>query len=133
MRTRPDTRVSDECGTAAVALVVAAAFALVVFVSLANVVTMQYARHAVRAAAEEAVRAGSRSDAPVAECERRARAVLDGLLGPGLRDEVATSCAVSGAPPTVRARADATIRPWVPGLPAWTFSVRADAVQEVLP
>jgi len=130
---RPEWRCCGDSGTAALALVVAAGFALIVFVTLANVVTMQFTRGALHAATDEAVRAGSRADAPVAVCEARARAVLDGLLGPAARDDVDVSCALAGDPPTVRARADAALVPWLPGLPAWSFSVRSDAVQEVLP
>jgi hypothetical protein len=130
---QPARRVVEERGAAGLALVVAAAFALVVFVTLANVVTMQFARHALRAAAEEAVRAGSRAEAPVAECERRARAVIDGLLGPATRDDVVVACVVSGSPPAVHARADAALRPWLPGLPVWSVSVEATSTREVLP
>ena len=114
-------------------MVVAAALALVVFVSLADVVTMMFTRNAVRAAVDEAVRVGSRSDGPIAECELRARAVIDGLLGPAARRGVAVTCSASGTPLQVRARADVTIVPWLPGLPRWSYSVESAAVREVLP
>jgi hypothetical protein len=130
---QPVRETDGEAGTAALALVVAAAFALVLFVTLANVVTMQFTRNAVRAATDEAVRAGSRADAPVPECEARARAVLDGLLGPAARDDVAVVCTVSGAPPSVHARAEVALVPWLPGLPAWSFAVHSAAVQELVP
>ncbi len=130
---RPVERTDAERGSVAIALVVAAGLALVVFVTLANLVTMQFTRGAVRAAADEAVRVASRSDAPVAACEERARAVLDGLLGPAARGGVTLTCSVSGRPPTVRARAEVTIVPWLPGLPEWQLVVRSDAAQEVLP
>lgn len=133
MTVRPVNRSGAERGSAAIALVVAAGLALVVFVTLANLVTMQFTRGAVRAAADEAVRVASRSDAPVTACEARARAVLDGLLGPAARDGVALTCTVSGSPPTVHARAEVTIVPWLPGLPDWRLVVRSDAAQEVLP
>lgn len=133
MIARSVRRTANESGSAGLPLVVAAGLAFVVFVTLANVVTMQFTRLAVRAAAEEAVRAGSRADAPIAECESRARAVLDGLLGPDTRDDIALSCTVAGSPPVVHARADATLRPWAPGLPTWSLAVEAAAAQEVLP
>jgi hypothetical protein len=126
-------RPGSERGSAAVALVVASGLALVVFLTLANLVTMQFTRGAVRAAADEAVRVASRSDAPVAACEARAQVVLDGLLGPAARDGVALTCSVSGSPPTVHARAEVTIVPWLPGLPDWRLVVRSETVQEVLP
>lgn len=118
---------------AGVTFVVAAAFAMVVFVVLADLVTVQLVRGAARAATDEAARAGSRSDAPVADCEARARAVLDGLLGPAARDAVGVTCAVSGSPLSVHARADVAVVPWLAGLPAWSFVVESDAVAEVLP
>ena len=133
MRKRSGVGTGAEIGTAAIALVVAAALSLVVFVSLANVVTMLFARNAVRAAVDEAVRVGSRSDSPTAECEARARAVLDGLLGPAARRGVSISCSTTGARGAVRARADVTLTPWWPGLPSWTYAVESAAVREVLP
>lgn len=124
---------ATERGTAGVAFVVAAGLALVVFVVLANLVVMQFTRQAVRAATDEAVRVGSRSDAPVAACEARAAAVLDGLLAPAAREGVRVTCAVSGSPPAVRAHADVTTAPWVVLLPAWSYRIDGHAVQEVLP
>lgn len=133
MRPRSTVVAADEAGLAGIAWVVAAALALVVFVSLADVVTMMFTRNAVRAAVDEAVRVGSRSDGPIAECELRARAVIDGLLGPAARRGVAVTCSASGTPLQVRARADVTIVPWLPGLPRWSYSVESAAVREVLP
>jgi len=133
MRSRSTVDTSAEAGMAGIAMVVAAALALVVFVSLADVVTMMFTRNAVRAAVDEAVRVGSRSDGPIAECELRARAVIDGLLGPAARRGVAVTCSASGTPLQVRARADVTIVPWLPGLPRWSYSVESAAVREVLP
>jgi len=127
----PSTGAPQE-GSAAITLVVAAALSLVVFVSLANVVTTLSTRHAVRAALDEAVRVGSRSDAPIADCQARAREVLRGLLGPAARRGVAVSCGSGGDPETVQARADVRIVPWWPGLPTWSFSVEATALKEVL-
>ncbi|MFA5883815.1 MAG: hypothetical protein WDA60_08195 [Acidimicrobiia bacterium] len=118
---------------AGIAMVVAAALSLVVFVSLANVVTMVFTRNAVRAAVDEAVRVGSRSDGPIADCETRARAVLDGLLGPAARRDVGVTCTASGSPLQVRARADVTIVPWLPGLPRWSYTVESAEVREALP
>lgn len=133
MTVRPVDRSASERGSAALAFVVAAGLALVVFVTLANLVTMQFTRGAVRAAADEAVRVASRSDSPVTACEARARAVLEGLLGPVARGGVAFRCAVSGTPPSVHARAEVTMVPWLPGLPDWQVVVRSDAAREVVP
>ena len=64
---------------------------------------------------------------------KQARAVIDGLLGPAARRGVAVTCSASGTPLQVRARADVTIVPWLPGLPRWSYSVESAAVREVLP
>ena len=116
-----------------VAFVVAAGMALLVFVSLANVVTLAFTRGAVRAAVEEGARVGARADDPVAACEARARAVLQGLLGSAARDAVLVTCHVEGRPPSVRAHADARLVPWWPGLPALAFTTDASSAQELLP
>lgn len=121
---------AGERGDTAIVLVAAAGLALVLFVMLADLVTMQFARGALRAAADEAVRVGSRSDAPVAACEARAQAAVEGLLGRGARVEF--TCTVSGAPPVVHARGQMTWVPWLPGLPEWPLVVRSASVQEVL-
>ena len=119
---------------AASAMVVAAALSLVVFVALADAVTVLFTRDAVRAAADEAVRVGSRSDAPTVDCEARARAVLEGLLGPAVRERVTVTCAADdGDPRAVAARAEVTIVPWLPGFPPWSFVVESASVREVLP
>lgn len=115
------------------AFVVAAALGFVVFVTLANVVVMQFIRNATRAAVDEAVRVGSRSGDPAADCEARARAVLDGLLGPAAREGMSVRCTVVSDPPRLRARADVVMTPWLPALPAWSFTVSADATREEIP
>lgn len=122
-----------ESGTASLAFVVAAAMACVVFVVLADVVTLQYTRQSVDAALDEAVRAGSRADAPVAVCADRARAVLAGLLGPTARRGIVVTCATTGTPPVVRARATVTRAAWLPGMPGWSDARARRAVLEVLP
>jgi Flp pilus assembly protein TadG len=133
VRVPPASARGGERGAAGVTFVVAAGLALVVFVVLANLVVTQHTRAAVRAAVDEAARVGSRSDAPVADCEARGAAVLAGLLGPSARAGVRVSCAVEGAPSVVRAHADVTVVPWAPGLPAWQYRVDSAVVREVLP
>lgn len=115
------------------AFVAAAGLGLLVFVVLMNGVIVLFTRTAVRAAVDEAVRVGSRADATVTQCEARARAVLDGLLGPVVREGIVVDCRTFGDPPTTRARAVVTVVPWLPGLPVLAFAVEASAVREVLP
>ena len=122
-----------ERGMTAITFVVAAGLSLVMFVSLVNVTAMLFARGAIRAATEEAARVGARSEAPVAACEARARAVLEGLLGPAMRAGVSVRCSVGDDPAAVHARADASLVPWWPGVPRWTFVVDAVSGVESLP
>src|SRR6266542_2451137 len=89
---RPASRLTDESAMTTVQYVVAVGFALVIFVMLANLVVDLYARGVVRAAVDEGARAGARLDAGRSECERRASAVLDDLLGAETRAGVAVRC-----------------------------------------
>ena len=68
--------------------VAATALSLLVFVALANFVVDLYARGVVRSAVDEAARAGATIDSSAADCERRARDVLGGLLGGGAGRQV---------------------------------------------
>lgn len=129
---RVATHGRGEAGSAGAAFVAAAGLALVGFVVIANAITMVFVRGAVRAAVEEAARVGGRSDAPVAECEARARSVLDALLAPKARRGIEVSCELDGDPPAVRARAWVTLEAWLPGFPSWSFGTEARSRREVL-
>jgi hypothetical protein len=112
-----------------VQFVAATALSLVVFVMLANFIVDVYARGAIRAAVDEAARAGAPVDASLADCERRANDALDHLLGGGMRSGVRVDCADGAG--TVRARAHAVLRGWLPGVvPDWTFALTGTAVKE---
>jgi hypothetical protein len=98
-----------------------------VFVALANVVVDLYTRGVARAAVDEAARTGAALDAGVADCERRAADVLDGVVAAGA---VHVSCAeVDGS---MRARAHVALDGWIPGLPTWTFTIDGAVVKERL-
>jgi hypothetical protein len=100
-----------------------------VFVALANLVVDLYARGAVRAAVDEAARAAAPVDVSLDACERRARDVLDGLLGAQMRSGVQVEC--SDAPGSVRARAEVVLPSWLPAVvPDWSFSITGTAVKE---
>jgi hypothetical protein len=112
-----------------VQFVTATAFSLFVFVVLANFVVALYARGAIRAAVDEGARAGAPVDASTAECRQRAADALDALLGGAMRSGVQLECADEFG--TVRARADVTLRGWMPFLiPDWSFSLTGTAVKE---
>lgn len=99
---------------------------------LANVLVWSYARGVVRAALDEGVRAGARSPDAVAECEARARAVLDDLLGGRMREGVgAVRCVDDGD--RVAARAVMTFHGWLPAVPSWTVEAGALATRELPP
>lgn len=116
-----------ETGFLTVQFVAAVGLSLVLFTVLANLVVYGYARGVVRAALDEGVRSASRVDGDAATCQARAEAVLADLLGGPMGDGVTLRC--EGR----RAVADVTLQPWVPGVPAWRFSLAADAVAEEAP
>lgn len=111
-------------------MVVAVAFSLVLVSSMFNLVVFQYGKGVVRAALDEGVRTGGRATASVADCEARAAAAIDDLLG-ALGDEVTLSCAESAGQMTARARV--TFRGWLPTVPDWRFELRGASVREQAP
>jgi hypothetical protein len=107
---------------------VAASLSLVLFVALANAVVDLYVRGVARAAVDEAARAGAALDATVADCHRRAQAVLDGVVG---SNRVRITCRdVGGA---MRARARLVLTGWIPGIPTWSTVVEGEVVKERVP
>jgi len=116
-----------------VTTLLAIAFTVITAMALINVLTFLYARSVVRSAADEAVRAGSRAGAGITACDARAANALDALLGGPLGDEVSIVCEIDPATGHLVAVADATLHSPLPGFPAWTFSLRGEAVQEVAP
>lgn len=118
-----------EAGLSTIQYVAATGLSLLVFVTLANVVVDLYARGAVRAAVDEAARAAAPIDVSIDACERRARDVLDHLLGGQMRTGVQVECSDAGD--SVRARADVVLPSWLPAaVPDWTFSITGSAVKE---
>jgi hypothetical protein len=106
---------------------VATALSLLVFVALANVVVDLYARGVARAAVDEAARAGAAFDASPSDCERRADDVLAGAVA---RGSVDVECdEVDGS---MRARATVVLASWLPGLPAWRFTIDGRVLKEQL-
>ena len=67
-------------------------------------------------------------DATPAECRRRARGVLDGVVAPGV---VQVTCRdTDGA---VRARARVVLAGWIPGIPSWTTVLEREVAKERIP
>jgi hypothetical protein len=112
------------------AYVYAVGVSLVFFVLLVQFVAWQYGRGVVRAALDEAARVGAATDAGPADCQARAAAVLDDLLGGALGDEVTVACDETAT--QMVAGADVTFRAWLPVSPDWTFRVTATAHKERL-
>jgi hypothetical protein len=108
--------------------VVATALSLLVFVALANFVVDLYARGAVRSAVDEGARAGAALDTSAADCEQRARDVLGSLLAGAAGRSVRVSCADAGR--VMEAHARVTLASWIPGVPAWSFTVVGSVVKE---
>lgn len=120
--------VEVEEGMLTVQFLAAAGLSLITLTILANLIVFQYGRGVVRAALDEGARAGSRATAGIAECERRAAAVLDDLLGGSMQEGVRIWCEDDGA--AIDAIADVTFQGWVPTVPDWSFIVSATAHRE---
>ena len=108
--------------------VVATAFSLVLFVTLANAIVDLYVRGVARAAVDEAARAGAALDATAADCQQRARDVLEGVVE---STTVQVTCRDEGD--AMRARARVVLPGWLPGIPTWTMSLEGQVVKERLP
>lgn len=111
-------------------LVVAIALSLVLVASMLNLIVFQYGKGVIRAALDEGVRTGGRATATVADCQARADAAVDDLLG-ALGDEVTITCAETSGQMT--ASAAATFRAWLPTVPDWRFELHGASVKEQQP
>lgn len=100
-------------------------FSLVLFVLMANLLVGVYQRAAVRDALDEGVRTAVPVGADVAECERRAREVID-AVGGSVRVE---SLRCSPVPDGVIGVASITVESWLL-LPDWHMELRARATRE---
>jgi hypothetical protein len=109
----------------------AVALSFVLLVMMTNLIVFQYGRGAVRAALDEGVRRGTRETAAAAECQARAREVVDSLLRGPMGDGVSISCTETGG--RMQAQANVTFRSWVPGIPDWSFQIGATGVKEEAP
>ena len=120
-----------EEGFATVQYVTVMAFSLLTLVLLVNFVAFQYGRGVVRAALDEGTRAGSRVQASAAECQLRAREVLDDLLGGPMGDTARDTLECEVAGDRVRAVATARFASWIDPVQTWSFQVEAVAVKEL--
>ena len=106
----------------------ATALSLLLFVALANAVVDLYVRGVARAAVDEGARSGAALDATAADCQQRARDLLDGVVATGT---VRVTChEVGGA---MRARARIVLAGWIPGIPTWTMVLDGEVATERLP
>jgi hypothetical protein len=120
-------RGAADAGFVTLQFVLAAALSLLLVAVVANLVVFQYGRGVVRAALDEGARAGARVDDGAHECRRRAEAVLGDLLGGAMGRGVSVTCADLGF--AVVADARAQFPGWAPGVPAWAFTMRAQAAR----
>jgi hypothetical protein len=111
--------------------VAAVALSLIVFVAMANFVVDVYARGVVRSAIDEGARAGAALDSSSADCERRVREVLADLLAEAAGRSVQVSCREIDR--AMHARAGVVLPGWIPGVPAWSFTVEGSVVKEQVP
>jgi hypothetical protein len=123
---RADRGLSDR-GVSSVQFLLASALALILFLALANLVVVQYGRGAMRSALEQAARAGALT-ASSAECESRAIAVVDELLGGRMSDGLVVGCRVE--PGRVSVEASATFQSWTFLTPDFQVSMTSEAIVE---
>jgi hypothetical protein len=118
-----------EAGFTTVQYVVAIGFSLVLFVLVANLLVDLYARGAVRDALDEGVRAAVPVAGTVAECEARARDVVESIAGGSTVTVHSLHCEQLGV--RVVAHADVSLRSWIPMLvPDWRLDLQAAAERE---
>lgn len=130
LRPRRLQRADGEAGQVVPAYLVGVGISLLFFVLLVQFVVWQYGKGAVRAALDEAARSGAPIDAGIGDCERRAAAVLDDLLGGAMGQEVRVTC--SETPTEVLVSADVVFRSWLPPSPDWSFRLTASARKEAM-
>jgi hypothetical protein len=118
----------DERGFLTIQVVAATGLSLLLLALVANLLVDLYARAAIREALDEGVHAAVPVDARDGACEARADEVLHDLLRGPIGDDVTITCEAAAL--HSRARADVTLPSWLPGLPAWTFTVGASAHRE---
>ena len=106
----------------------ATALSLLLFVTLANAVVDLYVRGVARAAVDEGARSGAALDASAADCQQRARDVLDGVVTDGA---VQVTCREVGG--AMRAHARIELAAWLPGIPTWTMVLEGEVAAERLP
>jgi len=119
----------DERGFTTIQYVVATGFSLLLFVAMANFLVDLYQRGAVRDALDEGVRAAVPRSATAADCEARAREVVQQVAGGSLLRIDLLQCARQGE--LIVARAHITLRSWVPFIvPSLHLDLRAAAEPE---
>src|SRR5687767_14418010 len=116
--TRLPGQVGDERGFLTPQMVLAIALSFVVLVMMVNLIVFQYGRGAVRAAVDEGVRRGTREPASVADCEARAREIVESLLGGPMGEGISIGCAEADG--QMGAEAKVVFRSWLPGVPDWS-------------
>jgi hypothetical protein len=114
-----------ESGFATIQYVAVTGFSLVLFVLMANLLVGVYQRGAVRDALDEGVRTVVPAGADPAECERRARGVVDDIAGSVTVEQLRCDAVPGG----VVAVAHITIDSWLL-LPDWHMELRARATRE---
>jgi len=119
----------DDRGFTTIQYVVATGFSLLLFVAMANFLVDLYQRGAVRDALDEGVRAAVPRSATPADCEARAREVVEQVAGGSLLRIDLLQCTREGE--LIVARAHITLRSWVPFIvPNLHLDLRAAAEPE---
>ncbi len=125
-------RADGSGGFLTIQYVLAVGLSLVLLAQIMNLLVVGYGRGAVRAALDEGVRAASVAQGDAGQCLARSEAVLRDLLGGTMGEGVGPiGCVVTED--RVRAEVDAVFAAWLPGVPAYGFSVRAEILKEAAP
>lgn len=124
-----DRRLADR-GISSVEFLLASALALVLFLAFANLVVVQYGRGALRSALDQGARAGSLAGSTL-QCESAAWDVVGQLLGGRMSDDVVLRCESVGG--LMVATGSAVFESWTPLAPDFAFSLRSEAVVELVP
>lgn len=123
-------RVAGDAGQALVPALVAMGIVLVLVVAVCQVLVFLYGRGSVRAALDEGARAGARRPAGVRECEQRAGAAIEDLMGGPLGDGLVIHCRLTDDGRRVTATATGTFEGWLGGVTDYSFTLTASAARQ---
>ncbi len=109
-------------------VVASSALALVFFVMCAWMITVHYGLGVIRGSLDEGARAGAWAGHQNETCERVAGEAIAQLLGGPLAEGSSPRCWSVGT--QMVAEASGSFEAWLPGVPSWSFTLRASSSLE---